>query len=262
MNLQNRVVLITGGRRLGAHLAKLLAGHGSQIAMTWYQNEQAVREALAACEIAGVKTCSIQADLRQLQDNQRVVAQVVEQFGRIDILVNLTSIYTRTPFASLEPSDFDDMLDSNLRAPYYTATEVAKQMLSQPLIESASGYSLRGKIIHFTDWALDRPYRDYLPYLAAKGGLAAFTKALAVELAPSITVNAIAPGTVLPPPGLSEESLDAIRRSGALEQIGSPADVNHAVLYLLEGTDFVTGETLRVDGGRFLGPPEQNSADF
>ncbi|MBA4030700.1 MAG: short-chain dehydrogenase [Planctomyces sp.] len=259
MQLQDRVVLITGGRRLGAHLAGLVAGRGAHVAMTWFQNEEPVSEALANCRSMGVKTLAVQGDLRRWKDNQRVVAEVVKTFERIDVLVNLTSVYTRTPFAGLRPEDFDDMLDSNLRAPYYMAIEVSRQMLSQ---EPVAGSGLKGKIIHFTDWALDRPYRDYLPYLAAKGGLASFTKALAVELAPSITVNAVAPGTVLPPPGMSDENLEAVRMGGALERIGTPSDVNQAVLYLLEGTDFVTGETLRVDGGRFLGPPGQNNPDF
>ena len=155
---------------------------------------------------------------------------------------------------------------------------------------------LRAKIIHFTDWAVDRPSRDFLPYLTdcckivgwtprpsvpnwislgrgdqatffnglliAKGGLVTLTKALAVELAPTITVNAVAPGTVEPPPSLSESKLQEIRDSSALGRIGSANDVIQAVLYLLEGTDFATGEVLRVDGGRFLGPPAATSSDL
>jgi NAD(P)-dependent dehydrogenase (short-subunit alcohol dehydrogenase family) len=122
-------------------------------------------------------------------------------------------------------------------------------MQQQPVVDG-----LQGKIIHFTDWAVERPYRGYLPYLVAKGALATFTRALAVELAPTITVNAIAPGTVEPPPHLTLAQREQIRMSAALQRIGSPDDVNRAVLYLLEGTDFVTGEIYRVDGGRFLGP--------
>ena len=121
-------------------------------------------------------------------------------------------------------------------------------MIQQP-IENG----VQGKIIHFTDWAVDRPYRDFLPYLVAKGGLETLTRTLAVELAPTITVNAIAPGTVEPPPTTSDKKLEQIRKSSALNRIGSADDVNQAVLYLLEGTDFVTGEVFRVDGGRFLG---------
>lgn len=257
MNLRDKVVLITGGRRLGAHLAVQLADRGAHLAMTWMTDKTSVTEATAACKERGVRAAIYQADLRKLADNQRVVNEVLRDFGRIDVLVNLTSIYTRTPWKSLSPADYDDMLDSNLRAPYYTAVEVAKAMQKQP-IENG----LQGKMIHFTDWAIDRPYRDFLPYLVGKGGLATLTKALAVELAPTITVNAIAPGTVLPPPDLPEEAREAIKQTSALERLGSPDDVTRAVLYLLEGTDFVTGEIYRVDGGRFLGHPQTNASDF
>ena len=181
----------------------------------------------------------------------------VTEFGSLDVLINLTSIYTRTPFATLRPEDFDAMLASNLTAPYWTAIAAARAMQRQPIIDG-----LQGKIIHFTDWAVDRPYRDFLPYLIAKGGLVTLTKGLAVELAPTITVNAIAPGTVEPPPGLSEAQREHIIQSSALRRIGSASDVIGAVMYLLEGTDFVTGEVFRVDGGRFLGATTDAAGDL
>ena len=257
MNLAGRTVLITGGRRLGAHLAELLAARGMRIAMTYLTSREPMEAVAERCRALGVPAATFQADLRQPASAEQLVEQVVAEFGSIDVLVNLTSIYTRTPFRELQPDHYFDMLGSNLTAPYLTAVAVAQQMLRQPIREG-----VQGKILHFTDWAVHRPYRDYLPYLVAKGAVEMLTRTLAVELSPTILVNAIAPGTVLPPPEMPEERLVEIRQSSALERIGSPDDVNRMVLYLLEGTDFVTGETYRVDGGRFLGHPDRQLGDL
>ncbi len=256
MQLAGKTILITGGRRVGGKLARLLAQRGANIALSFHSNRDAVEETARNCRLAGVQAEVFQADLREAEQAQRLVDETVRRFGSLDVLINLTSIYTRTPWKELTPQDYDAMIASNLTAPYWTAIAAARQMQRQPIVAG-----LQGKIIHFTDWAVDRPYRGFLPYLVAKGGLVTLTKALAVELAPTILVNAIAPGTIEPPPHLSQEQLERIRQSAALERIGSADDVNQAVLYLLEGTDFVTGEVFRVDGGRFLGPSGEAQAD-
>jgi pteridine reductase len=248
MRLAGKTVLITGGRRLGTKLALMLAARGMNLAFSYHTSPDGMQKVVDDCRIAGVQADSFQADLRHPEEADLLVQKTVARFGSVSVLVNLTSIYTRTPFETLQPQDYYDSIASNLSAPYFTAIAAARVMRQQP-IENG----LQGKIIHFTDWAVDRPYCDFLPYLVAKGALVTLTKALAVELAPSITVNAIAPGTVEPPATASDEKLEQIRRSSVLHRIGSANDVNQAVLYLLEGTDFVTGEVFRVDGGRFLG---------
>jgi pteridine reductase len=106
---------------------------------------------------------------------------------------------------------------------------------------------------HIGDWATDRPYKDYLPYLVAKGGLTTMTLALARELAPHIPVAMIQPAMIDPPPDFDEEQKRAVLAQTPLERFGSAGDVNRLILYLLEGTNFVTGACFRVDGGRFLG---------
>lgn len=248
MNLAGKTVLITGGRRLGAKLALQLAERGANIAFSYHTSRDSTLKSVHECELIGVKSQAFPADLRRHEDAKSLVTDTKATFGSLDVLINLTSIYHPTPFDQLQPNDYTEMLASNLTAPYYTAVAAAQIMRKQP-IENG----LQGKIIHFTDWAVDRPYRGFLPYLVAKGGLVTLTKALAVELAPTITVNAIAPGAVEPPPGSTPEQLEQIRASSVLNRLGSANDVNRAVLYLLEGTDFVTGEIFRVDGGRFLG---------
>jgi pteridine reductase len=248
MRLAGKTVLITGGRRIGAQLAIKLAQRGANLAFSYHSGAEQMRSVVEECQNLGVQADLFAADLRDPEAADSLVERTVTRFGSLDVLINLTSTYKQTPWVSLTPQDYHEALASNLSAPYFTAVAAAKAMKRQP-IENG----LQGKIIHFSDWAVDRPYRDYLPYLIAKGGIVTMTKALAVELAPTITVNAVAPGTVEPPKDASPEKLERIRSSSALQRNGSANDVNEAVLYLLEGTDFVTGEVFRIDGGRFLG---------
>jgi pteridine reductase len=124
-------------------------------------------------------------------------------------------------------------------------------MLAQP-----GEQGIKGKIVNVGDWATERPYKHYLPYLVAKGGLTTLTLALARELAPHVPVTMVQPAMVAPPPDLSEADRAAVIAATPLERVGSPDDVNRLILYLLEGTDFATGACFRVDGGRFLGPEE------
>jgi pteridine reductase len=122
-------------------------------------------------------------------------------------------------------------------------------MLAQPACDG-----IKGKIVIVGDWATERPYKDYLPYLVAKGGLTTMTLALATELAPHVSVALIQPAMIDPPHDFTEAEIQAVREQTPLRRIGSTADVNRLILYLLDGTNFVTGTCFRVDGGRFLGP--------
>jgi pteridine reductase len=124
-------------------------------------------------------------------------------------------------------------------------------MLAQPAEDG-----IRGKIINVGDWATERPYKDYLPYLVAKGGLTTLTLALAKELAPHITVNMVQPAMIDPPPEMTQAERAAVIAATPLRRVGTPGDLNRLILYLLEGTDFATGASYRVDGGRFLGVDE------
>ena len=248
MNLDGKTVLITGGKRLGAKLAIQLAARGANIAFSYHSSRESILQAVEQCENVGVRAEAFPADLRHPEDANSLVEETMATFRSLDVLINLTSVYTQTPLELVQPEEYYEIIAANLTAPYFTAIAAARAMRRQP-IENG----IQGKIIHFTDWAVDRPYRDYLPYLVAKGGLVTLTKALAVELAPTITVNAIAPGAVEPPPSVTHQQLEEIKASSALNRLGTADDVNRAVLYLLEGTDFVTGEVFRIDGGRFLG---------
>ncbi len=248
MNLKDKTVLITGGRRVGAHLAHELARRGANVALSYFKSRERIEAVAAEVRRAGVRAAVFAADLREPAEAEALVASTVSEFGSIDALVNMASEFHPRPFDELEAVDFDEAIASNLKAPYLVAVAAARAMQRQPIVNG-----LQGKIINFSDWAVDRPYRNFLPYLVAKGGLVTLTKALAVELAPTITVNAIAPAMIDPPPNLSSQDVEDIRQASPLKRIGAPADANNLVLYLLEGTDFATGSVYRVDGGRFLG---------
>jgi pteridine reductase len=250
-SLHDKVVLITGGRRVGGELALWLAGRGAHIALTYRTSRSIIETTIRAVEDLGVEGLAVGADLSRAEQAEATVTRVADHFGRLDALVNMASSFRRTPFADLSPGDFDEMIAANLAAPYHTALAAARVMLEQP-----GDDGIKGKIVNIGDWATERPYKDYLPYLVAKGGLTTMTLALARELAPHVPVAMIQPAMIDPPPDLTEEEIQAVLAHTPLRRFGSASDINRLILYLLEGTNFVTGACYRVDGGRFLGEAE------
>jgi pteridine reductase len=246
-----RAILITGGRRVGGDLALLLADRGWNVAMTYHNSREAIERTIATVEARGRLGIAIPADLSRPEQAGGAVLQAAGHLGRLDALVNMASVYRRTPFSTLAPRDFDEMIAANLAAPYHTAIAAARVMLEQPGEDG-----IKGKIVNIGDWATERPYKDYLPYLVAKGGLTTMTLALTAELAPHIPVAMIQPAMIEPPPDFSEADRQAVLALAPLRRSGSPSDVNRLIVYLLEGTNFVTGACFRVDGGRFLGRGE------
>jgi pteridine reductase len=236
VNLRGKVVLVTGARRVGADLARLLAERGASVALTYFTSREAIERTVADVEARGASGLAVAADLARADQAEQTIVRVVAHFGRLDALVNMASVYRRTPFSTLTPGDFDALIAANLAAPYHTAVAAARQMLTQP-----GEQGIKGKIVNIGDWATERPYKHYLPYLVAKGGLTTMTLALAM---------------IAPPPDFSEADREAVAAATPLRRVGSPDDVNRLILYLLEGTDFATGACYRVDGGRFLGPEE------
>jgi pteridine reductase len=219
--------------------------------MTYHTSREVIERTLAGVMTRGVGGLAIAADLTKADQAAGAVDATVARFGRLDVLVNMASLYRSTPFASLSPTDFDAMLAANLAGPYHTAVAAAKRMLTQPAEDG-----IRGKIVNVGDWATERPYTGYLPYLIAKGGLTTMTLALAKELAPHVTVNMVQPAMIAPPPEMTQADYDAVIAATPLRRVGNPSDLNRLILYLLEGTDFATGACYRVDGGRFLGRDE------
>ena len=243
MTLQDRVVLITGGaRRIGQTIALTLAQHGAHIALSYRTSAHDALLTVRAIRAEGRKALAVRADLTKAADVQGLIERIRRHFGRLDVLVNSAANFERRPFPMLSERDWNRALDTNLKGPFLCALYASR------LMQRHGG----GKIINFADWAGVRPYRDYLPYCVSKAGVIGLTKALAKELAPTIQVNAIAPGPILPPPDMSAAARRRIAQRVPLKRWGSPQDIANTVLFLIEGTDFMTGSTVFVDGGQLI----------
>ena len=210
-------------------------------------NRSVAEAELAAADIvgAGRRAHVARADLGNADDCRALVEGASAAFGRLDVLVNMASVYTQVPFDKTDEHVWNTVLDVDLRASFLCARAAV------PFMRNGGG----GRIISFSDWvaASGRPrYTGYLPYYVAKAGAIALTEALALELAPDrILVNAIAPGPIVPPPGTTEEEQRGVEAATPLGRWGGPEAIVHTVMFLLE-SDFVTGETIRVDGGRHV----------
>jgi NAD(P)-dependent dehydrogenase (short-subunit alcohol dehydrogenase family) len=245
MELSGRVALITGGKRIGSVVATELARGGADIAMVYRQSRNEAEETAAAVRGLGRRSVVLQGDLRDPEACERVVDGTVDALGRLDVLVNMASVYHSKPFDELTVKDWDASLEIDLRSAFLCARAAAPHMRR-----------LRGgRIINFADWTprSGRPrYTGLLPYYVAKAGVVALTEGLALELASDqILVNAIAPGPIVAPEGASDEEFSAVERATPLGHWGGEAEIAKVVLALVD-SDFVTGETIRVDGGRHL----------
>jgi NAD(P)-dependent dehydrogenase (short-subunit alcohol dehydrogenase family) len=245
LDLLNRVALITGGKRIGAVVARELAALGVDVALSYSRSQ--TEADLAAQDVRGAnrRAATFRADLTQPDAAAALVQAVVDAFGRLDILVNMASVYAQRPFADLTVADWDAVMHVDLRAAFLCAHAAAPHMRAQG----------GGRIINFSDWIASsgRPrYTGYLPYYVAKTGVIALTEALALELAPdNILVNAIAPGPIVAPPGTSDQESRAVEEATPLGRWGGEMEIAKAVRALLD-SDFITGETIRADGGRHL----------
>jgi NAD(P)-dependent dehydrogenase (short-subunit alcohol dehydrogenase family) len=239
MDLSGRAALITGGKRIGGAVASAFAAGGADVALAYHRSRAATVEA------AGRRAVVSQADLSRPDDCTRLVNGAAETLGRLDILVNMASVYARTAYDELTEEDWDRGLAVDLKASFLCARAAVPHMRAQG----------GGRIVNFADWvaASGRPrYSGFLPYYVAKRGVIALTEALALELAgDQILVNAVAPGPIRPPEGLDETAVAEVERATPLGRWGGDQEIVKAVLALVE-TDFMTGETIRIDGGRHL----------
>jgi NAD(P)-dependent dehydrogenase (short-subunit alcohol dehydrogenase family) len=245
MELTNRVALITGGKRIGAVVAAELARRGADVAVVYRTSKQEAEQTQREVERLGRRAAALQADLQHPDSCERVVAGTVDALGRLDVLVNMASIYQSKPWETETVEGWDTQLAVDLRAAWLCAKAAV------PHMRRAGG----GRIINFTDWVArsGRPrYRGYVGYYVAKAGVIALTEALALELAADqILVNAVAPGPIVAPAGATSEDLEAIERATPLGKWGGESEIAKAVLALID-SDFITGETIRVDGGRHV----------
>ena len=245
MDLSNRVVLVTGGKRIGAVVAIEMAKCGADIGLCYNRSRAEADRTAESVKALGRRVFVRQANLTNASDCEAFVNESASALGRIDILVNMASIYVSKPLSELTIAEYDENIAVDMRSAFICSRA------SWPHMRRVGG----GNIINFSDWLSKsgRPrYTGYLPYYVAKTGVIGITEALALELAPDkIRVNAIAPGPILAPPETTDDELAAVEKATPLGSWGGEKAIADAVLALLS-CDFVTGETVRVDGGRHV----------
>jgi pteridine reductase len=244
-SLEGKVVLITGGaHRIGAAVARMLHAQGMKLVIHYHSSEKAARELQEA--LHKNRPESVMLVRGDLSNGERLVRNLVfetiESFGRIDVLINNASRFYPTPLGEATESQWDDIVGTNLKAPYFLS------QAATPYLKKSGGC-----IINIADIYGDRPLIGYPVYSIAKAGVIMLTKSLARELGPEVRVNAIAPGVILwPESSLDEMSKQRIVSRTPLKRSGEPDDIARTALFLIRDAGFITGQVLAVDGGRWV----------
>jgi pteridine reductase len=241
VELKGRVALVTGaGTRVGRVIALALGRAGMSVAVHYAGSEKGARATAADIMRGGSEARTLPGDLVDPATGPRLIEHTVKVFGSLDVLVNSAAVMLRTPVGEVLVEDWDAMFALNLRAPFFLCQAAARVMGERG-----------GAIVNIADLAAFETWRGYVPHSITKAGILQMTRGLAHALAPKIRVNAIAPGAVLLPEGPNQDLAEKLIATTPLGRIGTPEDVAQAVLYLL-AADYVTGETLIVDGGRHV----------
>jgi NAD(P)-dependent dehydrogenase (short-subunit alcohol dehydrogenase family) len=238
--LSGRAALVTGAAiRVGRAIALELARAGADVAVHYRSSKQEAESAAEEIRALGRRSVAIPAELASPEDCRRVVRDAVAAFGSLDFLVHSASNFRRAPLAETTEAVWDSAMNVNARAGLLMAREAA------PVLRQR-----RGRIVLVSDLLARDPEKNYLAHAVSKSAVEGLTRALAVELAPEVLVNAVAPGTVLVPDGTSAEVAEKLARRVPLRRNGTPEDVAKAVVFLCAGPDFITGQVLAVDGGQ------------
>lgn len=243
---RDKVVLVTGGaKRIGAAIVRRLHAQGMRIALHYRASAESADALARDLNKSREQTVeSFQGDLIESGAASALVNAVLERFGRLDAVVNNASSFYATPLDGVSEPVWEDLMGTNLKAPFFIAQSAAKELTHRG-----------GAIVNIADIYADRPLEGYCVYSTAKAALVMLTKALAVELGPAVRVNAIAPGAILWPEtagGEDDEEHDQIVAKTPLRRQGKPEEIARTVSFLLDEASFITGQTIRVDGGRSL----------
>lgn len=239
-----KVVLITGaGKRVGATVARTLHAQGMRIAIHYRNSAQEAQKlAQELNQQRNDSAITMQADLNNISSLPKLINNVVETWGRLDVLINNASSFYPTPLEKATEKEWEDLFASNLKAPFFLAQAAAPHLIKQT-----------GCIVNMVDIHSRQPLKNYPIYCMAKAGLLMMTKVLAKELGPNVRVNAIAPGVVLWPDDENEiEHRNKIIARTALKREGTPEDIAKTMLFLVENANYITGQVIAVDGGRSL----------
>lgn len=242
MQIRGRVALVTGGaHRLGRAIGLMLAEAGAHVVIHYHTSADAAAQTAEEVRSFGVDALTVQCDVVDSAGVQTMAAQIVDHFGGVDIIVNAASLFEKTPFPAQDAAAFDAwrrVTRISIDGPFYICSALTPGMLARG----------GGVIVNILDLSIWRAWKRFTAHAVGKSGLYALTRQLALELAPQIRVNAVAPGLVLPPVQQSQEWIDRAAARLPLRRWGAPGDVVAAVRYLIEA-DFVTGEVLTVAGG-------------
>lgn len=241
MNLKDRVILITGGAvRVGRAITLELATAGARIFCHFNRSERDAKNLKELVEKNGGMIHLIKGDLSVTSFAEELVDIVMEKENKIDVLINNAALFSKTPLGSVSDDQWDRLFTLNLKAPFFCAQRAGQYMLKQG----------GGKIVNIADPSGESPWPSYIPYGLTKAGIISMTKGLAKALAPAVQVNCVNPGPVMIPKYYTTEERSKAIANTLLKREGSAQDIALAVRFLIEGSDYITGAVLNVDGGR------------
>jgi pteridine reductase len=238
--LAGKAALVTGGGvRVGRAISLALAAAGADVAIHYRRSRSEAESAAEAIREAGRRAEVVAGDLARPDDCRRVVRESIAALGPLDFLVHSAANFLRAPLEGTDEKLWDSAMDVNCRAGFLLAREAAPALRARG-----------GRIILVSDFLAESPERNYFAHSVSKAAVEGLVRALAVALAPDVAVNGVAPGTVLPPEGTSAEEVERLARRLPAKRIGSAEDVAATVVFLCAGPAFLTGQVIRVDGGR------------
>ncbi len=251
MDLHNKVAAVTGGaHRVGKAIALALARAGAHVIVHYGGSESAARATVSEIRDLGVRSIAVHADLRDPAQIERLFAAIEAEFGHLDVWVNSAASFLKRPFDETTVADWQDVMQINLRGPFLCSQHAARLMQNPSAERPPDEPAL---IVNIADLSGIYPWKGYALHGLSKAGIIHLTKVSAYELAPGVRVNAIAPGAILPPPGMSAEG-ETWQRFGEripLKRTGHPDYVAQTVVFLAQN-DFITGAVIPVDGGEHL----------
>jgi len=237
-----RVALVTGGAvRLGRAIALERARAGCDVAVHYHASRGEADAVVAEAVAAGVRAAAIRADLSRPSGSERLVARTLSLFGRLDLLVGSAANFLKVPFSETGADVWDAAMDLNARANFLLARAAEKELRAR-----------RGRVVLISDLAARRFWKSYAAHAISKAAVEAVVRVLARQLAPEVSVNGVAPGTILPPPGMRKDVVAKLVSEIPLRRCGTPEEIAAAVAFFCDGPAFVTGQVLTVDGGRSL----------
>ena len=242
MDLKGKTALITGGaHRIGGAITLGLAHAGANVVINYNNSSDEADKLASIVEGYGIQALPLQADITDYNQVEIMVNTASEQFGGVDILVNSASQFEKTPFPVIDIHKWEKVIQVQVFGAFYCTNLVVPYMMKKQ----------EGAILNIVDISAWQPWKNFSAHSVGKSALLAFTRQLALDLAPHVRVNAVAPGPILPPENISAEGMLRTAHQTLLERWGDPQDVIEAVLFLLH-SNYITGETVVVDGGQRL----------